>query len=63
METPCKKNCPNRNPYCHGSCEDYLNWKKWFDIKNEKIRKEKFKESGGYWFDTKTRRRRRKTGV
>ena len=59
METPCKKNCPNRNPYCHGHCEDYLEWKKKEDARHEKIRQAKYEESGSWTYTRRRSRRRR----
>lgn len=35
--TPCKKDCPGRDPYCHGKCLDYISWKK----EHEKIKEER----------------------
>lgn len=61
MENPCKKNCPNRNPYCHGKCEDYQAWKKQEDIKHEKLRQAKYEADSEYWsYTKKTKRRRRR---
>lgn len=27
-DNPCTRECPNRKPGCHGSCEDYQAYKK-----------------------------------
>lgn len=33
MNPPCK-DCPNRHPGCHGSCEKYQTWRKeWEQLK------------------------------
>ena len=39
--SPCKPDCPNRSPVCHGTCEKYIEW---FDRRKKiksKINKEK----------------------
>lgn len=27
-DCPCTKDCPDRDPYCHGLCEKYAKWAK-----------------------------------
>lgn len=45
---PCCKDCENRYPGCHGSCERYLSAKAAHDSKREKIRQERSGRNAAY---------------
>ena len=51
---PCTRECPNRNPFCHSTCEEYKKWQivqKHYSNKVKAIRK---KMGGGIgWYQTK----------
>ena len=36
MKNPCGRDCPEREPGCHGSCEKYQAWKAWNQEQAEK---------------------------
>lgn len=40
MKAPCR-DCTERQLGCHSDCEKYINYRKWQDETNAKIRKEK----------------------
>ena len=40
MNPPCK-DCPNRHPGCHGSCEKYQTWRKEWEQLKERERQRK----------------------
>lgn len=40
MNPPCK-DCPNRHPGCHGSCEKYQIWRKEWEQLKERERQRK----------------------
>lgn len=35
MENPCRKDCPDRSPVCHGKCDKYLAFSKERQAENE----------------------------
>lgn len=37
---PCKKDCPNRNQYCHSLCEAYLKFRAELDEENAKRKRD-----------------------
>lgn len=41
MKTPCMKDCKDRHPGCHGTCERYLESKQLYEEEREKIKREK----------------------
>lgn len=47
---PCGTNCPDRELYCHASCEKYKEWEKRRRELKSKINKEK---ELTYWLDCK----------
>lgn len=43
-DIPCKRDCPKRNVHCHGTCPDYIEFRKKKDAENERIFKIKSEE-------------------
>ena len=43
-DIPCKPDCPERNIHCHGTCPDYIEFRKKKDAENEMIFNIKYEE-------------------
>ena len=46
-ETPCRY-CTDRNPYCHGTCQKYIDWKVIHAAEKEAIEKARSKYAMTY---------------
>lgn len=47
--SPCGK-CNHRFDYCHSSCKEYLDWKKYQDEIREKVKADRMKNADIYRF-------------
>ena len=54
MENPCKKDCPDRNSTCHGSCPRYKEFKEFLAKEKEAIEKRKQTDCNFYGYQRDT---------
>ena len=62
IKPPCTRDCPDRNQWCHSSCEKYKQFKIRAEEERIKMRKQYEKENGVSAYEFKVMERAKKRG-